>query len=108
MKISHIFVFSERRAYIGDIGPCVEQIILLASVSLFSGRRESNPLYMTPSHAYYHYTTARDRVMSYVGPPGIEPGLYEPESYVLPVYYGPTKAFIRVRSTGLEPVTSPV
>ena len=24
-----------------------------------SGRRESNPLYMTPSHAYYHYTTAR-------------------------------------------------
>ena len=27
--------------------------------SLRSGRRESNPLYMTPSHAYYHYTTAR-------------------------------------------------
>ena len=24
-----------------------------------------------------------------VGPPGIEPGLYEPESHVLPVYYGP-------------------
>ncbi len=23
------------------------------------------------------------------GPPGIEPGPYEPESYVLPVYYGP-------------------
>jgi len=31
------------------------------------------------------------RVMSLVGPPGIEPGLHEPESYVLPVYYGPTK-----------------
>lgn len=30
------------------------------------------------------------KLMSYVGPPGIEPGLYEPESYVLPVYYGPT------------------
>lgn len=24
-----------------------------------------------------------------VGMPGIEPGLYEPESYVLPVYYIP-------------------
>ena len=58
---------------------------------------------MTPSHAYYHYTTARlfellltytrsfFNVVSSVGPPGIEPGLYEPESHVLPVYYGPTK-----------------
>ena len=75
---------------------------------------------MTPSHAYYHYTTARVGtirknlsgrtgedantwsirktrslhilfVMFLVGPPGIEPGLYEPESYVLPVYYGPTQ-----------------
>lgn len=26
-----------------------------------------------------------------VGLPGIEPGLYEPESYVLPVYYSPTQ-----------------
>ncbi|TSC85690.1 MAG: hypothetical protein G01um10148_1076 [Parcubacteria group bacterium Gr01-1014_8] len=31
---------------------------------------------------------------SFVGPPGIEPGLYEPESYVLPVYYGPVKEFL--------------
>lgn len=36
-----------------------------------------------------------------VGAPGIEPGLYEPESYVLPVYYAPklvdstTKSAIR-------------
>ena len=60
-------------------------------LSVPSGRRESNPLYMTPSHAYYHYTTARILLFQYfVGPPGIEPGLYEPESYVLPVYYGPT------------------
>ena len=29
--------------------------------------------------------------MFLVGPPGIEPGLYAPEAYVLPVYYGPTK-----------------
>ncbi len=34
-----------------------------------------------------------------VGPPGIEPGLYEPESYVLPAYSGP------VRSKGFEPLT---
>lgn len=27
--------------------------------SFLSGCRESNPDYMTPSHAYYHYTTAR-------------------------------------------------
>ena len=48
---------------------------------------------MTPSHAYYHYTTARYLLLltSLVGPPGIEPGPYEPESHVLPVYYGPTK-----------------
>ena len=92
---------------------------------------------MTPSHAYYHYTIARDeemfsvgppgtpitvsvthnflleicatpprpvglrhsipggkyclREMFSVGPPGIEPGLYEPESYVLPAYSGPTQ-----------------
>lgn len=26
---------------------------------ILSGRRELNPDYMTPSHAYYHYTTAR-------------------------------------------------
>ncbi len=45
---------------------------------------------MTPSHAYYHYTTARLDDVPLVGPPGIEPGLYEPESYVLPVYYGPS------------------
>ena len=54
---------------------------------------------MTPSHAYYHYTTARIRVMSSVGPPGIEPGLYEPESYVLPVYYGPARDITRVQNT---------
>jgi hypothetical protein len=41
--------------------------------------------------AYYHYTTARLQLMSSVGPPGIEPGLYAPEAHVLPVYYGPTK-----------------
>src|SRR3989344_2008699 len=29
------------------------------STSLRSGRRESTPGCMTPSHAYYHYTTAR-------------------------------------------------
>ena len=41
--------------------------------------------------AYYRYTTARILILlrNSVGPPGIEPGLYEPESYVLPVYYGP-------------------
>ena len=39
--------------------------------------------------AYYHYTTARCNQKYPVGPPGIEPGLYEPESHVLPVYYGP-------------------
>lgn len=52
-------------------------------------------------------------MMLSVGPPGIEPGLYEPESYVLPVYYGPTQGTIRVmhsalflvRSEGLEPPT---
>gem|GEM_PF-6707085 len=75
---------------------------------------------MTPSHAYYHYTTARYNAVLYraervrsetrklrktrsypdilmmflFGPPGIEPGLYEPESYVLPVYYGPNKNII--------------
>ena len=43
---------------------------------------------MTPSHAYYHYTTARV-VLFVVGPPGIEPGLHAPEACVLPVYYGP-------------------
>lgn len=26
---------------------------------------------------------------NFVGPPGIEPGLYAPHAYVLPVYYGP-------------------
>lgn len=31
-----------------------------------------------------------------VGPPGIEPGLYEPESYVLPAYSGPTQNTSRV------------
>ena len=74
---------------------------------------------MTPSHAYYHYTISRSHlvmtcvgpprielgpylplepqmrparlVVTFVGPLGIEPSLYEPESYVLPVYYGPTK-----------------
>ncbi len=56
-----------------------------------SGCRESNPVYMHPMHAYYRYTTARFRIQYFVGPPGIEPGLYEPESYVLPVYYGPTE-----------------
>src|SRR3989344_7356630 len=35
-------------------------------------------------------TTIRQPVhlKSSFGPPGIEPGLHEPESYVLPVYYG--------------------
>ncbi len=28
-------------------------------------------------------------VLFFVGPPGIEPGLYAPEAHVLPVYYGP-------------------
>ena len=40
-----------------------------------------------------------------VGPPGIEPGLYEPESYVLPAYSGPTQDTSRVRSIGFEPMT---
>ena len=31
------------------------------------------------------------RVIPFVGPPGIEPGPYEPESHVLPAYSGPTK-----------------
>ena len=30
-------------------------------------------------------------VFIWVGPPGIEPGPYEPESHVLPVYYGPNE-----------------
>ena len=41
--------------------------------------------------AYYHYTTSRIAVMSFVGVPGIEPGLHAPEACVLPVYYTPTK-----------------
>jgi hypothetical protein len=53
-----------------------------------SGRRESNPVYIHPMDAYYRHTPARSE-MSCVGPPGIEPGLNEPESFVLPVYYGP-------------------
>ncbi len=52
-----------------------------------------------------------------VGPPGIEPGLYAPEAYVLPVYYGPTQntsfpaqqennsPASLVRSIGFEPMT---
>jgi hypothetical protein len=45
-------------------------------------------------HAFLDFASERlhpkkhEGVLS-VGPPGIEPGLYEPESYVLPVYYGP-------------------
>src|SRR5262245_2713854 len=35
---------------------------------------------------------------AWVGPPGIEPGLYAPEAHVLPVYYGPTQAFIPART----------
>ena len=58
---------------------------------------------MTPSHAYYHYTTAR------VGVPGIEPGLHEPESCVLPVYYTPIFSLCqrtkRVHLVGFEPTT---
>lgn len=49
-------------------------------------------------------------MLSFVGPPGIEPGLYEPESHVLPVYYGPAKDIMsavirRVRLSGFEPET---
>lgn len=33
-----------------------------------SGCRESNPGYMTPSHAYYHYTTARFFICKKVPP----------------------------------------
>lgn len=49
-----------------------------------------------------------------VGPPGIEPGLYEPESHVLPVYYGPIAVLnashqeaeaLLVRLSGFEPET---
>ena len=35
-------------------------------------------------------------VVSPVGPPGIEPGLYAPEAHVLPVYYGPTGDITRL------------
>ncbi len=35
---------------------------------------------------YYHI----EYVKNPVGLPGIEPGLYAPEAYVLPVYYSPT------------------
>lgn len=45
--------------------------------------------------AYYHYTTSRLPLMTLVGPPGIEPGLYAPEAHVLPVYYGPAKTIMR-------------
>ena len=31
----------------------------LLTLNLWSGRRESNPVYMHPMHAYYRYTTAR-------------------------------------------------
>jgi hypothetical protein len=43
--------------------------ILLCTIS---GRRESNPVCMTPSHVYYRHTPARFyREVSCVGPPGI-------------------------------------
>ena len=32
----------------------------------------------------------------FVGPPGIEPGLYAPEAHVLPVYYGPISGCFRL------------
>ena len=102
MRIQRILIFSEQRVYINprDIGPKNSFELLAYSLqqekqNSHSGCRESNPGYMTPSHVYYHYTTARFRVMSAVGPPGIEPGLYEPESYVLPVYYGPVRDITR-------------
>ena len=44
-------------------------------------------------------------VMPPVGPPGIEPGPYEPESHVLPAYSGPAQDTSRVRSKGFEPLT---
>src|SRR3989344_790010 len=74
------------------------------SALLRSGRRESNPVYMTPSHVYCQHTPARlPRVYTrgvgrcpLVGPPGIEPGPYEPESHVLPAYSGPVRDTSRV------------
>ena len=36
-----------------------------------SGRRESNPVYMHPMHAYCRYTTARLSMKPFVGPPGL-------------------------------------
>ena len=54
-----------------------------------SGRRESLPAGRQGTGLY------PDCLMMFLfGPPGIEPGLYEPESYVLPVYYGPNKNII--------------
>src|SRR3990167_3501554 len=57
------------------------------------------------------------RFQSSVGMPGIEPGFYAPEAYVIPLYHIPTQFLnalqilsqnIFVGATGLGPVTSPV
>src|SRR3990167_1342476 len=56
-------------------------------------------------------TTIRQPALlkSSFGPPGIEPGLHEPESCVLPVYYGPKEDFTRVcitHAVSLRPAPS--
>ena len=38
---------------------CPQKAINLWHIRQLSGRRESNPGNMTPSHVYYRYTTAR-------------------------------------------------
>ena len=39
----------------------------------------------------FHTLLSEPSDIQMVGMPGIEPGLYEPESYVLPVYYIPKR-----------------
>ena len=65
----------------------------LGFITSFTGRSRRTP---TPGLVRIPLTSEKYkkphlamRLFIFVGLPGIEPGLYEPESYVLPVYYSP-------------------
>ena len=56
----------------------------------------NDALYQMSYGPYFCKLFSFARTALLVGPPGIEPGLYEPESYVLPVYYGPSGGIISI------------
>src|SRR3989344_2341774 len=102
MKISHIFIFSERRAYIEcslastSFGHAASEthgfptLIRYADPPPSSAGNSRSP---TPSHVSSHSLRS-------FGPPGIGPGLHDPQPCVLPLYDGPIRgAGNRTRST---------